>query len=662
MQQQHTNLSLASEPAGRVVVLEAEPGQARQGVLRQWLNAAQQSGAATWLLSCAFEEGGVWAGLADLVQEVIPHIQQTAPDLIDKHSYELCVVLPALRRHIAVRNLTLTDTATGEEKTRLYPLERVYRSLHGLIDLLVSWHQLCGGVPWVIACDHYDRASSVIHRFWADLMRRRGQQLQLSLLVATAPGQSAAAVSRFEPTLLAQTVRLDLPSDAGALVAKEQMTQWARELEQQVEQDAIAQEMHLPRLIHYWQQSETPEKALRWQVRAMQLYVDRGLCEAAFVYGASVEANLDRLYVEDKSLHDVAVQSLFFCCVLLRDVERAHRVLQEKMRDRMDDPAHLVRTYYYQMAMLHARHFRTPDLDKAEEYLERGLAILSDLDLPDDERHFLTVFIGNGLALVRLRQGRPQEALALCRAGLTHLSDHLRPDQHRLHRSVLLYNIAQVYAARGPYEDAIVYFTATIDMDPNYAEYYAERGNVYVKMDRLDDAVHDYLRAIELCPGYAEAWTNVGQCYRAQGRMHEAVEAYSSALDLDPTVTLSLIGRAEAYAALGQPEEALADYDAALTLDPAQPLILASRAIVHHEAGRVLAALRDLDEAIALSAQTPDLYQNRAVALTGLGRWDEAAQDLRTYLRLCPDAEDRTDVEHKLSLLLVGEGTSGKTR
>jgi hypothetical protein len=58
----------------------------------------------------------------------------------------------------------------------------------------------------------------------------------------------------------------------------------------------------------------------------------------------------------------------------------------------------------HHMAMLYARYRQPPDPTKAEEYLQRGLTILSDVDLPDGDRHFLIVFMRKGLALVRLRQ------------------------------------------------------------------------------------------------------------------------------------------------------------------------------------------------------------------------------------------------------------------
>ena len=52
-----------------------------------------------------------------------------------------------------------------------------------------------------------------------------------------------------------------------------------------------------------------------------------------------------------------------------------------------------------------------------------------------------------------------------------------------------------------------------------------------------------------------------------------------------------------------------------------------------------------------MAPQMADLYQNRAFALTELGRFGAAASDLETYLRLSPDADDRAEVEEKLSVL-----------
>jgi hypothetical protein len=81
------------------------------------------------------------------------------------------------------------------------------------------------------------------------------------------------------------------------------------------------------------------------------------------------------------------------------------------------------------MGMQYARYLPKPDFDKAAEYLERGLRSIeevSEADLPTDDRAFHTAFLMNGLALVRHRQKRAEEAVELCRAAASDLETYLR--------------------------------------------------------------------------------------------------------------------------------------------------------------------------------------------------------------------------------------------
>lgn len=635
---------------GRVVLLEAEPGQSRRDVLQQLLKEAERNGAVTWLLSCDRDEGGPWAGLKDLFNELLPKLKVTAPDLIAKHSYELAAVLPALQRTISVRNPNLTDLSPQAERTRNYPSDRAYRIVHGLIDLLNAWHQRSDGSLWVISCDHYDRAGALVRRFCAELIRRRDKQLNLTLLIATNPKASEIVTDQFDAKFLGQGMRLSLPPDPPPLLFTEEMARrLAQDLEQQVGEDPIELELRLPRLIRYWLLSDKPENALVYEMEAASIYTTRGLYEDALVYGEFALAQLEQHCPEDMQKRWFLFVKLYNCYIGLGRPFQALQVMEAAMTE-TDAPEHLLHCCYM-MAMLHARYLPEHDLAKAEAYLERGLEELARSKLPEHTKLFQAAFNRNGLALIRHRQGRFQEAVELCRSCYEQLNTHLRPDQHLLHRSVLLYNTAQVYASIDSYDEALAYFTQAIEIDPNYTEYYNERGNVYLKMGRLNSALQDYMNALELSPPFPEVWTNIGQCHRLLGQMTEAVNSYSVALDLAPDQMLALVGRAQALEELRQLDAALADYSAALALNPDQSLVLANRASLYYEAGRFLEALVDLDRAIELSSEIADLRQNRAVVLTTLARFGDAVRDLQSYLLLSPNAENRFEVESKLTTL-----------
>src|SRR5947209_3010905 len=137
-----------TELAGQVLLVEA--GQARRSVLEGWVRKARKGGNG-WLLPCDFAEGGPWAGVADLFLDVVPKLEANAGELLVRHDYELVSILPALRSKLNPRNPSLTDVANAKEQVRLYPADRAFRILHGLIDLLTEWKG--GGTnssPWLV--------------------------------------------------------------------------------------------------------------------------------------------------------------------------------------------------------------------------------------------------------------------------------------------------------------------------------------------------------------------------------------------------------------------------------------------------------------------------------------------------------------------------------
>lgn len=635
---------------GKVVVLDAEPGKARSNYLQECVAEAAQTGALTWLLDCDREKYGPWAGLNALLHTILPELQRDVPQFVTRHDYELAMILPELRRTINVRNPTLTDSSPSVERTRNYPADRAFRIVHGLIDLLAKWYTHCESKDWCIVCDNIDKAGALVQRFLVELLRRRGQHLRLTLIVAAAPGTAERIFQSFETSTRGEIVTMDVPADPVVHGLSTDMLQQAQELVERIGDDRLEKEIFLPELMCYWPLDSSDKQSVRYRYEAMAIYTTRGLYEDALFYGEPLRAIFEQSYPDEFVMRLGVYHKLYNCYAALG---RPHLALEvcNTVLAWTDDP-HYLCAWYYMLSMLYTRYLPERDFAQAELCLERGLEAIERSDFPSHIRAFKTAFNRNGLALIRHFQKRPAEAIQLCEMSLALLNEHLAPDEHLLHRSVLLYNIAQVYNAMQCHDDAITYYTMAMQMDPNYSEYYNERGNIYLRMGRLAEAERDYRMAIDLSPPYQEVWTNLGQCYAQMGSNADAIAAYSRALDLDPQQFLAYLGRGQAHQELGNAEEALADYAVALALDPNQPLILANRAILHFEAERLHDALADLNQAIELAPDTADLYQNRAVALLSLGREAEALRDLQTYLHLNPAAEDRTEIEEQIAALV----------
>lgn len=600
-------------------------------------------------LRCNVEEQGVWAGLEGWLRGLLPEIEERAPSLVERHAHELVMILPKARERIRSNRLTLTDKASEGESVRNYPIDRGYRIGQGIVDLLNAWYCDHDEPGLVIICFEFDRAGALVQHFFRQLLRRRGAALDLSLVLVVSPGMASAEIERWPVRGPTSVTRWQSDATPARTPTRAQCGDRAREIERQVANDRLAMEDRIPRLIRLWEASDEPERALSYRALALGLYNHYGFYEEAIRHVDPLLENLHRIAplpgFEPFFTRWNLVGSAYGCLVANGQAERALSVMETEAIGKITSGDDLVRIHYA-MAMLYARHLPETDFAIAEEHLQAGLRTLHALtDISELDRVFLGVFLQNGLALVRYRQKRPAEAIELCRNGYERMRRHWGDDGHRLHQSVLLYNQAQVFAALKQYPEAIEKFGQALVMDPNYSEYYNERGNAWLALQRFEEAAADYRAAIQASPPYPEVWSNLGQCLRHMGDLTGACDAYSRALDLDPEIRLARVGRAQAFAALGEPQLAENDYDLLLSGDCDEPLIWANRAVLRFERGAYEESLADLDEAIRCGPEIAELYKNRSIALEALGEISRAKGDFRTYLELAPHREDRRDVE-----------------
>jgi tetratricopeptide (TPR) repeat protein len=636
-----------------VLIIEAASGRARRQVLEQYARERAEAGSRIFSLSCDFDAAGLWAGTSGLFSELLSQIQERRPDLIEQHVFELVHVLPQLRRSCSVRNPTLTDLASDEEKVRNYPADRAFRIVHGLIDLLDSWKTSdCPEAPWILVCDDYDNIGPISGRFFRELMRRRSRLLNLRMIAGARPGTAAAiSVALRQSGVASDMVAVQVQEDPPAILEAAEAEHQASEIEARAGNDRIERQIHLPEMIRLWRAAGRLDKVARCKYFGLSFYCNLGFYEDALHYGQEL-LQLVTDHVHDSDRLHLRWWTMIKLINGNTGAGNPEVALEIAEGEALKLFPQVCRAWQCQLlyltAMLYARYRQPRDFTKGEELLDRGLALVQHREVAEADRHFQSVFNRNGVAMIRTFQGRHDEAMELCRQGIEELNEYLAADQHRLHRSILHYNMAQVYVAIGSHERAIQYYTAAMEMDPGYSEYYNERGTVFFRLGRLQEAVADYCKATELSPPYAEVFTNLGQCYRRMGEIEKAIACYSRALDLMPDQTLGLMGRAKSYDESGLREAAIADYTAALAADPGQWEAWASRAVLHYELGDLEAACRDLNQAIELKPDVAALYQNRAVLFSDLGRHSQAVSDLETAIQLNSSEEEKMELRQRL--------------
>jgi len=110
------------------------------------------------------------------------------------------------------------------------------------------------------------------------------------------------------------------------------------------------------------------------------------------------------------------------------------------------------------------------------------------------------------------------------------------------------------------YDRAIADFTVAIELKPDYAEAYNDRGFAYYLKGKFEQAISDYTRAIELRPNYPKAFNSRGVAYMAGGYgAAKSVPDFDRAIELKPDFRYAYINRANARF-LQQPWLSLQDF------------------------------------------------------------------------------------------------------
>jgi tetratricopeptide (TPR) repeat protein len=85
-------------------------------------------------------------------------------------------------------------------------------------------------------------------------------------------------------------------------------------------------------------------------------------------------------------------------------------------------------------------------------------------------------------------------------------------------------------------------------------------------LQKYDLALSDYSKAIEINPNYANAYNNRGNLYSELQKYDLALSDYSKAIEINPNLAQAYLGRGGLYAILGQPEKVKIDLQQAAIL------------------------------------------------------------------------------------------------
>lgn len=97
------------------------------------------------------------------------------------------------------------------------------------------------------------------------------------------------------------------------------------------------------------------------------------------------------------------------------------------------------------------------------------------------------------------------------------------------------YDLGVRYLSEGNYEEAVIAFTAAIEIDPKHAPAYVGRGDTYIGSGKTEEnlsaAQADYEKAIELDSTLPGSYIGLADVYIHQGHLEKALEILRTALE-----------------------------------------------------------------------------------------------------------------------------------
>ena len=189
-------------------------------------------------------------------------------------------------------------------------------------------------------------------------------------------------------------------------------------------------------------------------------------------------------------------------------------------------------------------------------------------------------------------------------------------------------NRGTAYGEKGKPDLAIKDFNTSIQFNPDNAKTYYNRGVAYDMKSDVDHACKDYTKAIQLNPDFVNAYTNRGNAYNNKGRLNSAIKDLNKAIQIDPNDAKAYTNLGKSYGKKGEYDRAIKNFKKAIQLKPDLAEAHNNLGLAYLKKREVELAIKNFDKAIQLKPDYANAYCNRSGIWLNLHEWEEARADL----------------------------------
>jgi tetratricopeptide (TPR) repeat protein len=259
-------------------------------------------------------------------------------------------------------------------------------------------------------------------------------------------------------------------------------------------------------------------------------------------------------------------------------------------------------------------HLSSPEVD----YVAEGLAHLTEGN-PNTAIERFTEAIRRKQNVIEayLHRAKALRKKGKTAAALSDLSRvvRLEPTHPEAH-----FELGKSYASRRQYQNALKSYTLAIENSPEM---------VFFELDQLPPAIRDCDVAIEIDPNRASAYVDRGVYYKGLGQRQRAIQDWKTAMRLDPQYPSTYLSFALDHLSRHEFDDALRHLNKVLELHPRHFPALRYRAGAYAALNRHPEAIDDFTRLIEKLHRNPQDYLGRSQSYRSLGRIAEAEADVR---------------------------------
>jgi len=214
--------------------------------------------------------------------------------------------------------------------------------------------------------------------------------------------------------------------------------------------------------------------------------------------------------------------------------------------------------------------------------------------------------------------------ISLCKDVVSKSPNKLRPNQ----------NMGSAYTKKGYYDEALVYLSKSLSIDPKDVKSYTNRGAVYYHKRQFQLALNDLNKAVEIDPEYFGSYVNRGLVFQEIGKHQLAFNDFTKALQIKPNLRLGYVSRGNLLNLTGHYDYAIQDFNQAISISPHYDDAYNGRGVTYFKLNRHQEALADFNKAITINPYSSKAYLNRGYFYFLRNNDDQSLSDLNRSIEL----------------------------